>query len=63
MVIFSVKEENKQLENYIVIATSFLVFVLGLINTISLWKKRNQVPFSNISPGYLIITFICKNIK
>jgi len=60
MAIFFIKDENKLIENFIVVATSLLVLILGLMNNINLWKKRNQFPFSNISPKNLFITFICK---
>lgn len=44
-------------DNIFVIITTSLVIILGIANFITLFKKRKQIPFSNVSPVYLLFTF------
>ncbi len=45
------------LQYIFVCLTTLLVIIIGVFNFTALFRKRKEIPFSNISPGYLMITF------
>ena len=53
-------KNNETVDEIIVICTSTIIFFLGIFNLLFLGKYKKQIPFSNISPNYLICTIIGK---
>lgn len=57
MVFHLLSTEPNTFQYALVVLSTAFVIILGIFNLMKLHRKRKQIPFSNISPVYLMFTY------